>query len=201
MYVSYFAPSPHSYLQSPVMRRKWWHLSRKCELLTLQPLWFSSAVIHHVTQIVYLNRQFTALIHASHAPSCSLSPLQESNPRCPTFHVLTFSPPVLLHFDQSGEGLAHKCKRTCREYRHDTLEDYRQTSWHLAAWHVPLASLSKGLNSFLFSGGSCLAATSCLRCLQCLFVVTWNTPEKKTQWSPCDSCETWGQSTACNRRL
>lgn len=37
---------------------------------------------------------------------------------------------------------------------------------------LPLAPLSDGLHSFLFSGDSCLAATSCLGCLQCLFVVT-----------------------------
>lgn len=43
---------PHSYLQNRVMRWKWWHLSRKPVLLTLQPLWFSAAVIHCVTWIV-----------------------------------------------------------------------------------------------------------------------------------------------------
>lgn len=46
---------PHSYLESRVMRWKWWHLNRKPVLLTLQPLWFSAAVIHCVTRIVCLD--------------------------------------------------------------------------------------------------------------------------------------------------
>lgn len=49
-----------------------------------------------------------------------------------------------------------------------------------SVWLLPVASLSAGLNSFLFSGGSCLAATSCLECRHCLFVVTWNTCENSS---------------------
>lgn len=49
-----------------------------------------------------------------------------------------------------------------------------------SALFLPLAPLSSGLNSFLFPRGFCLAATSCLRCLQCLFVVTWRGEKKKS---------------------
>ncbi len=70
----------------------------------------------------------------------------------------------------------------------ETIGNIVMTAWKMvhkhpdirSAWLLPLASLSDGLNSFLFSGGSCLAATSCLGCLQCLFVVTWNTCEKSS---------------------
>lgn len=70
----------------------------------------------------------------------------------------------------------------------ETIGNIVMTAWKMVHKHpdirsalpLPLASLSDGLNSFLFSGGSCLAATSCLGCLQCLFVVTWNTCEKSS---------------------
>lgn len=60
---------------------------------------------------------------------------------------------------------------------------------------LPLASLSVGPNSFLFSGDSCLAATSCLGCLQCVCLLT---PE--TVVFLCDTSQTWGQSTTSKWR-
>lgn len=99
---------------------------------------------------------------------------------------------IILHLEPSCFGLiGHKrwwrektqAKGAVGNNRHDTFWDDTQTSWHPAAWLLPLASLSDGLNSFLFSGDSGSAATSCLGCLQCLFVVTWNTCEKSS--GPC----------------
>lgn len=124
-------------------------------------------------------------------------------------HLHTFSCLLLLHCCTLFIALTVRVKQggvKLKDMDMETIGNIVMTPWKIIHKHpdilstclLPLASLRDGLNSFVFSGDSCLAATSCFGCLQYVFVVTWNTCESS---GPCVTHVAQWQSSTCKLKV